>query len=90
MPKETRTISSVDTRLMLEDAVADLLHVLNTEIPDEIDDPLYGQVWVFDQLWAEIKIAVARGQQHFDKETIDPDEFATPIEVVYETLRKVR
>lgn len=84
---DTRTISSVDTRLALEDSIADLLHVLNAEAPP-MSDHLYSQVWVFDNLWAEINRAVARGQQHFDKETIDPDEFATPVTVVRETIRR--
>lgn len=87
MTQDTRTISSVDTRLALEDSVADLLHVLTAEAPP-MEDRLYAQAWVFDKLWVEINRAVARGQQHFDKETIEPDEFARPIEVVHDTIRR--
>ena len=81
MPKtpaddEPREIDAIRVRLDLMDSIADLLHVLNAEGEGVTEDPLHRSAWVFDQLWNEVHVAVAAGQGHYIKESIEPDEFA--------------
>ena len=85
--KEPRKVFSIDVRNDLVYAIADLFHVLQSEIPESIEDEMFQQVWVFDQIWKEVNTAVARGQEHYVKDAVEPDEFAEEIVVIDDNER---
>lgn len=87
---EVRDVFSIDVRNSLTDAVADMFHVLQSEVPEEINDDLYREMWVFDQIWKEVREAVSKGQAHYIKDAVEPDEYARPVRVINDNERNYR
>ncbi|MEI6447965.1 MAG: hypothetical protein WCO96_08830 [Actinomycetes bacterium] len=78
---EPITIDAIDVRLDLMYALADLFHVLHSEVPATVTDPLKRDASVFDRLWIEVAIAVSGAFGHYFKDAIEPDEFARAVVV---------
>ena len=80
-----RKIENTRARLDLQDAIADMMHVVRAECEDT--DPLLREAEAFGALWNEIEAAVPRGLMHFDDES-GPDSLDDAVEVVLINNRK--
>jgi hypothetical protein len=77
-----RKIENTRARLDLQDAIADMMHVVRAECCSRGDSTA-----AFGALWDEIEAAVPRGLVHFEDES-GPDSLDDAVEVVLVNNRK--